>query len=587
MNYKILIVDDEEANLRLLERIFRREYHVITATSGSEGLELLKLHNVALIISDQRMPGMTGIEFLQRAAEIRPHTVRIILTGYTEISSLVEAINSGVVYKYVTKPWVNEDLRQAVVRGLEHYETIKSQFDAKLTSHRLTSQLSATRRGFVRLIANILDMKEPNLHGHLWRTSNYAVALGYRLNIEAAELEKLALAAFLHEISFIGIPNSFLQEDSLPTVVEDDQILKKNAERGLQLLTVIPDMEDVDSAIRHYTEHFDGNGQPEGLYGEQIPIFARIIAVASAYDLMTAPIVGYALSHEDAIRELQLKSGRKFDSRVVEKFSNLTSVSQIQDAIKHDLLEFYLNSSTQSNEANDLTTAELLQKFKTEPILAMQVLKSANISDNAEPTAQLFQAMTKVGEEKLRRLMEKYGSNKLFEDTFTSKRAVLRAIAAQLLAGHTNVMHPDEAYTMGLLQEVGEILLFGLFSDEMQELEELNETTRYRRQTELFGVDLVQVSQWMLASCKLPQYLTSNMNPPFEEMQLNNPIAVLLYLADKISAAQTESSMIDIDSIRTEALTILNLSRADLKAISERTNSIREEQANSRPMLYA
>jgi len=110
MNYKILVVDDEPANLRMMERLFRGDYEILTAMSGLEALELLNQHDVALIVSDQRMPGMTGIEFLKRAAQIRPQTVRIILTGYTDVGDLVEVINSGVIYKYITKPWVNTDL---------------------------------------------------------------------------------------------------------------------------------------------------------------------------------------------------------------------------------------------------------------------------------------------------------------------------------------------------------------------------------------------------------------------------------------------------------------------------------------------
>ena len=110
MKYKILLVDDEPANLRMLERLFRDDHEVITAESGAAALELLAHNDVALIISDQRMPGMTGIEFLKQAAEMRAQTVRIILTGYTDVGDLVEAVNSGVVYKYVTKPWVNTNL---------------------------------------------------------------------------------------------------------------------------------------------------------------------------------------------------------------------------------------------------------------------------------------------------------------------------------------------------------------------------------------------------------------------------------------------------------------------------------------------
>jgi diguanylate cyclase (GGDEF)-like protein/PAS domain S-box-containing protein len=126
MSDKILIVDDESAYLRLLTRIFRREYQIICAGSGDEAIEMLKLHNVALIISDQRMPGMTGVEFLKIAAKIRPNTIRIILTGYTDIDTLVEAINSGVIYKYISKPWHEEDLQQTVKRAMEHFKSVNA-----------------------------------------------------------------------------------------------------------------------------------------------------------------------------------------------------------------------------------------------------------------------------------------------------------------------------------------------------------------------------------------------------------------------------------------------------------------------------
>src|SRR6185436_8485674 len=104
MTYKILIVDDEPANLRSLARLFREQYQVLTAESGAEALKLLEQHDVALLITDQRMPVMTGIELLKKTASLRPRMVRMILTGYTDIEALVEAINCGQVYRYVTKP---------------------------------------------------------------------------------------------------------------------------------------------------------------------------------------------------------------------------------------------------------------------------------------------------------------------------------------------------------------------------------------------------------------------------------------------------------------------------------------------------
>jgi DNA-binding NtrC family response regulator len=141
MSYKILIVDDEPANLRTLARLFREDYEVFMAASGNEALALLGQHDVALLITDQRMPGMTGIELLKKTVPLRPRMVRIILTGYTDVDALVEAINCGQVYRYVAKPWDNEELRLTVKRGLEHFEALKQQHELRSANGRLVSRL--------------------------------------------------------------------------------------------------------------------------------------------------------------------------------------------------------------------------------------------------------------------------------------------------------------------------------------------------------------------------------------------------------------------------------------------------------------
>jgi len=142
MKYKILIVDDEPANLRVLERLFRGQHEVLTATSGAEALAALESHDVALLIADQRMPEMSGIELVGRTVSLRPHMVRILLTGYTDVSSLIEAINCGHVYKYVTKPWNNEELAITVSRALAHYDAVKTRHNLKMVNDRLRARLN-------------------------------------------------------------------------------------------------------------------------------------------------------------------------------------------------------------------------------------------------------------------------------------------------------------------------------------------------------------------------------------------------------------------------------------------------------------
>ncbi len=123
--HDILVVDDEVDNLDLLRRTFRREYNVVTASSAQSALKELENREFAVIISDQRMPEMTGVELFQRAREKYPLTIRILLTGYTDINALVDAINMGHVYRYVTKPWSREEIVMTVKRAVEHYETSK------------------------------------------------------------------------------------------------------------------------------------------------------------------------------------------------------------------------------------------------------------------------------------------------------------------------------------------------------------------------------------------------------------------------------------------------------------------------------
>jgi len=141
MKYKLLIVDDELPNLRLLERLFSRNFHCLTASSGADAIRLLEQHDVAILISDQRMPMMTGIELLKQTAKLRPHMVRILLTGYTDVEALVEAINSGLVYMYISKPWNNDELKLKVNRACEHYENNKKRHYLTLANERLLQRL--------------------------------------------------------------------------------------------------------------------------------------------------------------------------------------------------------------------------------------------------------------------------------------------------------------------------------------------------------------------------------------------------------------------------------------------------------------
>ncbi|MAE74770.1 MAG: hybrid sensor histidine kinase/response regulator [Bdellovibrionaceae bacterium] len=130
MKQSILCVDDEKYNLEALERLLRDKYHVFKATSGDEGLALLQEQKVSVIVSDQRMPEMSGTEFLKKSMRIQPETIRILLTGYTDIESVIDAINAGEVYRYVNKPWDPVDFQNIIAQAVEKY-TLRKQLQEK------------------------------------------------------------------------------------------------------------------------------------------------------------------------------------------------------------------------------------------------------------------------------------------------------------------------------------------------------------------------------------------------------------------------------------------------------------------------
>jgi putative two-component system response regulator len=333
MPYKIMIVDDEPANLRLLERLFRHDYEVITAASGRKALELLGQHDVALLITDQCMPGMTGIELLKSTVSLRPQMVRIILTGYTDVGALVEAINCGHVYQYVTKPWSNDELRLTVERALEHYDATRSRHELEQANRRLALRLQEMTRGVVRAIADALEAKDEYVHGHARRVSGYAVAIGRRMRLDVARLEEISLAAFLHDIGKIGTPEGLLLKPAQLTD-EERTVVQLHSERGARILEGVPEMAEIADAVRHHHEHFDGTGYPAGLKGESIPLASRIILVADAYDAMTSPRpFRQARAHHSAVAQLRSESGRQFDPIVVDAFCGLEAPAEIRRSV--------------------------------------------------------------------------------------------------------------------------------------------------------------------------------------------------------------------------------------------------------------
>ncbi|MCQ2788876.1 MAG: HD domain-containing protein [bacterium] len=314
----ILAVDDEQNNLSLIKRTLRLEYDVLFASNGEEALKILeeKGDEISLVVSDQKMPIMEGTELFKRISEKYPDIVKILLTGYSNIDILVEAINECHLFQYIIKPFEPEQLCMIVHSGIEKFEMSTSKT-------QILRDLSELFYKTIKSIAQALDAKDKYTHGHSMRVTLYSLALAKQLNLNDELLEEIETTGLLHDIGKIAIPEKILLKPGRLTD-EEFEVIKTHPELGERLVEGIEKLKVISSWLKSHHEKYDGSGYPEHLKGEEIPLSSRIIAIADTYDAMTSSrSYRSALEHEDAIEEIKKCSGTQFDPKLAEIFVSI------------------------------------------------------------------------------------------------------------------------------------------------------------------------------------------------------------------------------------------------------------------------
>lgn len=335
--HKILIVDDSLPNLSLLQGLLASEYEIATASTGQAGLLILAKDNFSLIITAEHVADMTGIALLEQSVAICPDAIKILLAGEIDVSLLIEAINSGLVYKYISKPWDSHQLQLTVRRALEAYE-LKEHNDKLFVDLQVAiTQLKEVSISTIRALADALDAKCDYTSGHSVRVSRLAVAIGRSLGITNEELKQIEIGGILHDIGKIGVPETILWK---PGVLTDDErlIMSQHPVMSAHIIGDLKGMNQARQYVLHHHEFMDGSGYPAHLVGESIPLGARIILVADAYDAMTTDRpYRKSIGHDRALKELRDHAGSQFDPIVVEAL--VAVVGEHGEAVKETILE--------------------------------------------------------------------------------------------------------------------------------------------------------------------------------------------------------------------------------------------------------
>ncbi len=343
--HRILVVDDEEIVLVALRETLRREgYDVVTAQNAIPALEMLKKERFSVILTDQQMPAITGLEFLAQVKQIQPDATRILITAVLSLSTVIDAINKGEIYRFVVKPWLREELLATVKNAVQRYELICKNSVLQATTLAMNEKLSKLNQSLAEQISRVADQNQqlerlnqaleqnlrksvelclrtmqtfyPTLGSQARRVFELCKAMADGLGLPSDQRQTLEISAWLHDIGLVGVPRQLIKrwEQAPESLGEAERaVVEQHPILGQELAGFADHLEAVGPTIRAHHERFDGTGYPDKLAGENIPWLARLLAVAVSYAESNR-------SGQDTVEVIRLGSGTAFDPEAVRVF---------------------------------------------------------------------------------------------------------------------------------------------------------------------------------------------------------------------------------------------------------------------------
>ncbi|GFO61636.1 two-component system response regulator [Geomonas silvestris] len=307
MAAEILFVDDSRLTLQMSKDLFlSRGISILTASNAEEALELFKQYEIAVVVSDNQMPGMSGLDFLTHLRNVSPDTVKVLISAYIDLPTALAAINSSEVFRYLLKPWQDEEILGAVKEGLRRY--------------RLNRTLRREDESVLRSLAQTIELKDPSTKGHCDRVAVYALMIAEAMGIPKEAQRQIKYGSWLHDCGKIGVSEFILNSSNQLTDVEFET-MKMHTYWGADLAEKAHLSDMATNIIHHHHERYDGTGYPTGLAGEAIPLEVRIVSVADIYDALTMDRPyrkGYPCA--EAREMVRALAGNSLDPVIVEVF---------------------------------------------------------------------------------------------------------------------------------------------------------------------------------------------------------------------------------------------------------------------------
>ncbi|MFV9510116.1 HD domain-containing phosphohydrolase [Tepidibacillus sp. LV47] len=330
--YKILLVDDEISVINSIKRVLDNlNYNIYSTTYPEQAYDLLDTHKFDLVISDQRMPKVSGIDILKYSKKVSHNTVTILITGYADLDVVISAINEGSIYRYISKPWQNDDLVKIIEESIDY----KQRMDQKDTAlnlllsknkeyenivHQLRNKLSKTNRQVKNTLLRIMQARDMKLFTHSKNVACYSLYIADLLNLSNKQKLTLQYAGLFHDIGKIAIRDKILFKPGKLSEEEYTE-MKYHPLISSYILNEIDFMKEVVEVVLQHHERIDGLGYPLGLTGDEILFESKILSVADAYDAMISDRnYRKEMSQKKVLEILQNGIGKQFDENIVNTF---------------------------------------------------------------------------------------------------------------------------------------------------------------------------------------------------------------------------------------------------------------------------
>jgi putative nucleotidyltransferase with HDIG domain len=328
---RILVVDDEnQVRAMIGSTLERHGYEVYLASNGREALEFISLNNFDLVLTDIVMQDVNGIALLERIHSQMPNLPVVMVTAIHDISVAIDSMRRGA-YDYLLKPFEREHLMSTVHRALDHKQILDESHNYQQSLEQMVRARTEMLRHAMEdlehsydvtleALGDALDLKDSETEGHSKRVTAYTIALARAIGIPPADIKVIARGAFLHDVGKMAIPDEILRKPGTLTM-DEQSVMREHCTRGYHMLRKIPFLAGAAEIVFCHQEHFDGSGYPSGIRGHEIPIGARVFAVADTLDAITSDRPYRRARSFDAAREEILRcSGTQFDPSVVEVF---------------------------------------------------------------------------------------------------------------------------------------------------------------------------------------------------------------------------------------------------------------------------